>query len=222
MPMLIVQLAILIAVAFVIGCILGRLLKGRKAADKVREDTLVVAALSTPAVDEKPEQVLPVKEHTAEQPKAVQTEPVAEEEAVVLPEEVKTEPQTDPVLVEDAPVAEEPIVVVEADKPSLLDAPLRGEPDDLTVISGIGKAIEEKLQKLGIFHYAQIAQWTLDEAGWVERNIGFAGRVTREDWIAQAGKRVEAASGSASKRATKPKKAKAKAKAPARSKKVQS
>ncbi|MDR6431436.1 endonuclease [Brucella pseudogrignonensis] len=217
MPMLIVQLAILIAVAFVIGCILGRLLKGRKAADKIREDIVVAAALSTPALDEKPGPVAPAKEAVVEETEAkpvdVAVKPVIDEPEAELQTAIE-EP-------EEAQVEETVVVVVEADKPELLDAPLRGKPDALTAINGIGNAIEAKLNKLGIFHYAQIAQWNVDQAGWIERNIGFAGRVTREDWIGQAAKLAEAASASTTKRSAKPKRTAAKTKASTRPKKTQ-
>lgn len=217
MPMLIVQLAILIAVAFVIGCILGRLLKGRKSADKIQEDIVIAAALSTPALDEKPEPVAAVKEAVAEEPEVKQAE------VAVSPVEEKMIDERPTALeqVEEASVEEVVVVPVETDKPELLDSPLRGKPDALTVISGIGNAIEAQLHQLGIFHYAQIAQWSLDQAGWVERNIGFAGRVTREDWIGQAAKLAEDASASATKRSTKPKRIAAKTKSSTRPKKTQ-
>ncbi|MFD1197597.1 endonuclease [Brucella gallinifaecis] len=228
MPMLIVQLAILIAVAFVIGCILGRLLKGRKSADKIREDVVVAAALSSPAADEKPEPVALPKKIVVEEPQVKQAEPAVETAEEALSEEKKAEPAVFAEVPEEI-AGEEVIAVVEADKPELLDAPLRGKPDDLTAINGIGKAIESELRKLGIFHYAQIAQWSLDEAGWIERHIGFAGRVTREDWIGQAGKLAEIVSSKTakrsikrtSKRPAKPKKAEVKTKTPVRSKKKQ-
>lgn len=53
MPLLIVQLAILIAVAFVVGCFLGRILRRRKSAGSDHERTIVAAALSTPPLAEK-------------------------------------------------------------------------------------------------------------------------------------------------------------------------
>lgn len=215
MPMLIVQLAILIAVAFVIGCILGRLLKGRKSADEIREDIVIAAALSTPALDEKPEPLAPAKEAVAEETEAKQVEVAVDP----LKDEPKAELPSAPEEPEEAQIEETVVVVVEADRPELLDAPLRGKPDALTVINGIGNAIEANLNKLGIFHYAQIAQWKMDQAGWIERNIGFAGRVTREDWIGQAAKLAEAATASATKRRAKPKRTAAKTKATTRAKK---
>lgn len=219
MPILIIQLAILIAVAFVIGCILGRLAKGKKAIDKTREDTVVAAALSTPAIYEKPEPVSPVKDTQIAEPLAKTEDVVEEEVEQASPESGKAELLVEPSLVEE--VAAETIakVEVEADRPELLEAPLRGKPDDLVAINGVGKAIEGKLQKLGVFHYTQVAQWSVEESGWIERHIGFAGRVTREDWVAQARKLVEAASSAGTKRVPKPKKAGTKVKGAARSKK---
>jgi len=113
------------------------------------------------------------------------------------------------------------VEVQDPDCPELLDAPLRGKPDDLTAINGIGKAIEGMLQKLGVFHYAQIAQWSIEEAAWVERHIGFVGRVSRENWTVQASKLAEVTQRSVFRKSTKPKKAAPKSKAPTRTKKTQ-
>lgn len=220
MPMLIIQLAILIAAAFVFGCVLGRLIKGRKAADQTREDTVIAAALSTPALSEKPESVPPLKEAGAEEPlqqASIETTVKAEE----IPKAVEEkEPEAEAQLLE-ATVAEVAVVEVkDPARPELLNAPSKGEPDDLTAISGIGKSVETMLNKLGIYHYAQIAQWDLDQAAWVERQIGFVGRVTRENWSAQANKLAQTLQQSAPKKRAKPKKAAAKSKVSARIKKI--
>ena len=71
-------------------------------------------------------------------------------------------------------------------RPAVLKTARRGKPDKLTAIDGIGAVIESKLFALGIFHYDQIAGWTVDEAAWVSEEIGFPGRAHREDWIKQA------------------------------------
>ena len=40
---------------------------------------------------------------------------------------------------------------------------------------------------MGYYHYDQIAGWSPEEAAWVDANLdGFKGRVTRDDWVAQA------------------------------------
>jgi len=40
---------------------------------------------------------------------------------------------------------------------------------------------------LGFFHFDQVATWTDEEVAWVDANLeGFKGRVTRDQWVAQA------------------------------------
>lgn len=59
-------------------------------------------------------------------------------------------------------------------------------PDDLKAIAGIGPKLEQVLNAQGIWTYAQIAAWTAPEIAWVEDLLGFAGRIGRDGWIAQA------------------------------------
>jgi len=58
--------------------------------------------------------------------------------------------------------------------------------DDLKRIKGIGAVIEETLNKLGIYQFSQISEWTQDNISWVENFLAFPGRIQREDWIDQA------------------------------------
>ena len=47
--------------------------------------------------------------------------------------------------------------------------------------------LEQVCNSLGFYHFDQIAAWTADEIAWVDSNLeGFRGRVTRDDWVAQA------------------------------------
>jgi len=72
-------------------------------------------------------------------------------------------------------------------KPSTLDAPRDGKADDLKQIKGIGPKLEALCNRLGFWHFDQIAAWTDDEVAWVDANLeGFKGRVSRDDWVAQA------------------------------------
>ena len=72
--------------------------------------------------------------------------------------------------------------------PARKGAAAAGKPDDLKRIKGVGPRIEEKLVAAGITRYAQIAEWTKkDVAEWGEK-LSFAGRIEREDWVAQAKK----------------------------------
>jgi NADH-quinone oxidoreductase subunit E len=77
--------------------------------------------------------------------------------------------------------------VTAARKPRGLKAPRKGAADDLKKIKGVGPALEALLHGLGYFHFDQIAKWTAAEVAWVDENVeGFHGRVTRDDWVAQA------------------------------------
>lgn len=69
-------------------------------------------------------------------------------------------------------------------RPRALERPAR--PDDLKAIPGIGPKLEQVLNGLGIWTYAQIAGWTREEIAWVDDYLGFKGRIERDGWIAQA------------------------------------
>lgn len=72
-------------------------------------------------------------------------------------------------------------------RPEAMEAARGGQPDDLTRIRGIGPRIAEQLHGLGIWHFDQIAGWGPDEVAWMDNHLeDFRGRVTRDDWVAQA------------------------------------
>jgi predicted flap endonuclease-1-like 5' DNA nuclease len=76
---------------------------------------------------------------------------------------------------------------VTGSKPQGLAAARGGKADDLKVIKGIGPALEKLCHSLGYYHFDQIAAWTPEEIAWVDDNLeGFKGRVTRDEWVAQA------------------------------------
>ncbi len=99
-----------------------------------------------------------------------------------------------------APAAATPAAVAavpaKAAKPKVLKAPRKGKADDLKMIWGVGPKLEALCNRLGFFHFDQIAAWTEAELAWVDDNLeGFKGRASREKWVAQA--RVLAAGGTA-------------------------
>ena len=59
-------------------------------------------------------------------------------------------------------------------------------PDDLKMISGVGPKLEQVLNGLGIWTFAQVASWTPAEVAWVDDYLQFKGRIDRDEWIAQA------------------------------------
>jgi len=85
-----------------------------------------------------------------------------------------------------APVADLPPVAADG-KPALYDAPQGGVADDLKLIKGIGPKLEAMLNRMGIWHFSQVASWRAAEVAWVDANLdGFKGRVARDEWVAQA------------------------------------
>jgi NADH-quinone oxidoreductase subunit E len=72
-------------------------------------------------------------------------------------------------------------------KPQSLTAARGGKPDDLKLIKGIGPKLEILCNRLGFYHFDQIAAWTAAEIAWVDDNLeGFKGRVSRDNWVGQA------------------------------------
>lgn len=59
--------------------------------------------------------------------------------------------------------------------------------DDLTRIKGLGPKIAALLNELGVTSYAQIAAWRAEDAAAIDAKLGrFSGRISRDQWIAQA------------------------------------
>lgn len=72
-------------------------------------------------------------------------------------------------------------------KPETLEAPRAGGADNLKLISGVGPKLEGMLNKMGFWHFEQVASWRKKEVQWVNDNLeGFKGRVERDDWVSQA------------------------------------
>ncbi|WP_299862780.1 hypothetical protein [uncultured Hoeflea sp.] len=69
-------------------------------------------------------------------------------------------------------------------RPSEIEKP--GTPDDLKLISGVGPKLEQVLNGLGVWTFAQIADWKAEEIAWVDDYLQFKGRIDRDDWISQA------------------------------------
>ena len=59
-------------------------------------------------------------------------------------------------------------------------------PDDLERIRGIGPVLRQRLNKLGITTFAQIAAFTEDDLQRLDDVLDFKGRIVREGWVAQA------------------------------------
>ncbi|MEM6373120.1 MAG: NADH-quinone oxidoreductase subunit E, partial [Pseudomonadota bacterium] len=102
---------------------------------------------------------------------------------------------------QDAPA---PAPETEGTRPETLDAARDGKADNLKMIKGVGPKLEALLNRLGFYHFDQIAAWTMDEVAWVDQNLeGFKGRVTRDKWVVQASDLATGAETEFSKRAKK-------------------
>ncbi len=72
-------------------------------------------------------------------------------------------------------------------RPTRLNAARGGKADDLKQIKGIGPKLEKLCNKLGFYHFDQVAAWKKAEVEWVDQNLeGFSGRVSRDEWVKQA------------------------------------
>jgi len=60
------------------------------------------------------------------------------------------------------------------------------EPDNLQDIKGIGAVLEKQLKALGITRFEQIASWTEEDVARVNETLKFRGRIQRERWVEQA------------------------------------
>lgn len=97
------------------------------------------------------------------------------------PAKSKDEPEAAPT----APVeAARPVTGDDANRPAPMERP--AEVDNLKLISGIGPKIESTLHDIGVYTFAQIAQWTQAEREWVDGYLNFKGRIERDDWLKQA------------------------------------
>ncbi len=66
------------------------------------------------------------------------------------------------------------------------------EKDDLQMISGIGPFIEERLHAIDIYSFKQISKFTLKDIEKINVAIEyFAGRIERDEWVAQAKELVQ-------------------------------
>lgn len=71
-------------------------------------------------------------------------------------------------------------------EPELLKGPRNGKKDNLTLVKGIGGVLEDRLNELGVYHFSQIASWTLSQQEFMDERMSFPGRIERENWVSQA------------------------------------
>ncbi len=139
---------------------------------------------------------------------AVSVEDFAAQEVAVNAEEVIADTKEAPVAeaAADEVVAEPAAVLPEAEQTPAVKKVVKkkvvkkkvvvkketvaDEGDKLTDINGIGPVIEGKLQSLGITSFAQIAELTVERIAEIDEQLKFKGRIDREEWVAQAKKKL--------------------------------
>jgi NADH-quinone oxidoreductase subunit E len=83
-------------------------------------------------------------------------------------------------------VAAKAAAVAKPAKPTVASRKLAVKADDLKRISGIGPKLEQVLNQRGIMAVADIAGWTEADVARIDAELGFEGRIGRDDWVGQA------------------------------------
>lgn len=146
-------------------------------------DTSKTKAVSEPRVAEPKIVARPEKAPAAVKPKRVPKAKVAAKPVEVVPAPVRT---AAPVK----PVAEKPASAPKQRVPRKRTAETASAagPDDLKRISGIGPKLEKVLNDMGVTRFAEIAGWSETDIARFDKELGFEGRIGRDDWIGQAKK----------------------------------
>lgn len=155
----VVETALLLLAAFLLGCAIGYLLR-----------RLLASRGAGAAPEGVPERAASADVTPPADPVAAAASPVA-----LAPVEAAAD------RVSVAPAAPQAPA-----EPPLLEGARGGVPDDLKKIKGIGPRMEETLNGLGIYHYDQIAALDETAVAWIELRIKSRGRVGREQWVSQA------------------------------------
>jgi predicted flap endonuclease-1-like 5' DNA nuclease len=171
MNYLLSQIFLCLLAAFILGLIIGWLLK-RLACKKCEDELQQLRQQITTLKNRKPELV---QEQEQEQ------EPPAKIETLMSNEKIVTEIKRD-----EKESQQTDIDPADAFKPIFLSEPRNGKADDLKRIKGVGKVLEDTLNALGIFHFDQIADWSDDNVSWMDTFMKFPGRIEREGWVDQA------------------------------------
>ncbi len=67
----------------------------------------------------------------------------------------------------------------------------KGDGDDISLLSGVGPALEKKLHDYGIFHFWQVAAMNARDVAKMDEALKLGGRVEHEEWVDQAQELME-------------------------------
>lgn len=198
------EIWVLLALAALLGLFVGWMIWGRREvvidtseADRLRADLAACNSKGTDlskrltAAEARAAEFEARAAHAAERAAAERFVAAAPKASMAMPVMAKPAAMAKPVAkakpaANEAPAAAEPAAGTKA-KPKGLSAAREGKADDLKLVKGIGPKLEILCNKLGFYHFDQIANWTAAEIAWVDENLeGFKGRVTRDEWVVQA------------------------------------
>lgn len=83
-------------------------------------------------------------------------------------------------------VARPPAKKARSEKQKPVSVAFDAASDDLKLLSGVGPALEKKLNGLGVTRFKQIAAWKKADIDRVDGELNFKGRIQREGWVRQA------------------------------------
>ena len=112
-------------------------------------------------------------------PEAEAKETSEKRDAAEIPEARKKPAEKEAEKKKDAAPAEKTAGFEKLKKPD-------GEADDLKMFTGIGPALETKLNDYGIFHYRQIAALKKPDIAEIDDALTLKGRIESDDWVKQA------------------------------------
>lgn len=172
-PVHILETALLLLGAYLLGCVVGYATRRILHAGRGTRQVPLQAVATTPVP------IQPPRPRSSAARLAASVEDMPPPAVIV--------PQPAPVAAIARPAAKpRPKSRPAESKPPTLAEPRAGGPDNLKQIKGIGPKIEASLQQLGIFHLDQIAGWSRADVDWVDAQLSFKGRIRRERWVEQA------------------------------------
>lgn len=197
MPVLILQTLILVGLAFIVGALIGWVLRRSVGSDPSREKqaatlTSAASALADPyiAPSEHEVEAKPVPVPAAFIPEvamgSVEPKPAKVRKPRSKPESTVS---TEQVIVAKPAVSQAKNVRAKrTESVKLVETPAADVAmnDDLKQIVGIGPQAEAKLNALGITSFAQIAAWKAKDQAEFGSKLSVAGRIEREEWVKQA------------------------------------
>lgn len=101
---------------------------------------------------------------------------------------VRTPVAAKPVAAKKSPVSKPKVEKTSAEpaKAKAASKPKGRAADDLKRISGVGPKLEQVLNGKGIRRFADIAAWSEADVARFDDELGFGGRILRDDWVKQA------------------------------------